>query len=64
MVLPPTDDSWMNWNFEMVVVFEKRARPEYPERSTRSGVLGEKPFAVKERTNNKRYSYIASSPGF
>ena len=40
MVLPPTDDSWMNWNFEMVVVFEERARPEYTERSTRSGVPG------------------------
>ena len=53
-----------------MVVFEERARPEYlerstpAERSTRSGEPGEKPFAVKERTNNKRYSYIASSLGF
>ena len=38
MVLLLTDDSWMNWNFEMV--FKERARPEYPERSTRSGVPG------------------------
>ena len=34
MVLPLTDDSWMNWNLEMLV-FEERTRPEYPERNTR-----------------------------
>ena len=52
MVLSPTDDSWMNWNFEMVV-FEERARPEYPERRTRTGVPG--PEYPERRTRRKTF---------